>query len=54
MRCLRALAEAQYTGHVSLSDDNLQTLNDELQQNFRINADDQMELLFARANLDQF
>lgn len=40
MRCLRAVGGAQYTGHVFLSDDNLNTLNDELQQNFRISADE--------------
>lgn len=40
MRCLRAIGEAQHTGHVFLSDDNLNTLNDELQQNFRISVDD--------------
>jgi hypothetical protein len=40
MRCLRAIGQAQNTGHVFLSDDNLNTLNDELQQNFRISADE--------------
>ncbi|MGP9631993.1 TnsA endonuclease N-terminal domain-containing protein [Halomonas sp. AOP43-A1-21] len=40
MRCLRAIGEAQHTGHVFLSDANLNTLNDELQQNFRISADE--------------
>ena len=40
MRCLRAIGEAQHTGHVFLSDDNLNILNDELQQNFRISVDD--------------
>ena len=40
MRCLRAVGKAQHTGHVFLSDDNLEILNDELQQNFRISADD--------------
>ena len=40
MRCLRAVGQAQHTGHVFLSDDNLNTLNDELQQNFRISADE--------------
>lgn len=38
MRCLRAIGQAQHTGHVFLSDNNLQILNDELQQNFRISA----------------
>lgn len=40
MRCLRAIGEAQHTGHVFLSDGNLNILNDELQQNFRISADE--------------
>lgn len=40
MRCLRAIGQAQHTGHVFLSDDNLNTLNDELQQNFHISADE--------------
>ncbi|MFM0626275.1 TnsA endonuclease N-terminal domain-containing protein [Paraburkholderia xenovorans] len=40
MRCLRAIGEAQHTGHVFLSNANLDTLNDELQQNFRITADE--------------
>jgi type III restriction enzyme len=40
MRCLRAIGEAQHTGHIFLSEDNLRTLNDELQQNFRISVDD--------------
>lgn len=40
MRCLRAIGEAQHTGYVFLSDENLEILNDELQQNFRISADE--------------
>lgn len=40
MRCLRAIGQAQHTGHVFLSDDNIEILNDELQQNFHISADD--------------
>lgn len=40
MRCLRAIGQAQHTGHVFLSDTNLSILNDELQQNFRISADE--------------
>lgn len=38
MRCLRAIGQGQHTGHVFLSDDNMEILNDELQQNFRISA----------------
>ena len=40
MRCLRSIGQAQHTGHVFLSDANLDILNDELQQNFRISADE--------------
>lgn len=38
MRCLRSIGEAQYIGHVFLSEDNFQTLNEELLENFRISA----------------
>lgn len=40
MRCLRAIGTAQLTGHVYLSDENIQILEDELQQNFRVSIDD--------------
>lgn len=40
MRCLRAIGEVQHTGHVFLSEANLKILDDELQKNFRISADD--------------
>lgn len=40
MRCLRAIGDAQHTGHVYLSDENMQILEDELQQNFRVSIDD--------------
>lgn len=40
MRCLRAIGDAQHTGHVFLSNDNLEILNEELQQNFRITAEE--------------
>lgn len=40
MRCLRAIGEAQHTGHVFLSKANYETLESELQQNFRISADE--------------
>ena len=40
MRCLRSVGQAQHTGHVFLSNDNLETLNEELQQNFRISAEE--------------
>jgi len=40
MRCLRSVGEAQHTGQVYLTHENLGILNDELQQNFRISARD--------------
>ena len=40
MRCLRGIGQAQHTGHVFLSEGNLSILNDELQQNFRITAEE--------------
>ena len=36
MRCLRAIGEAQRTGRVYLSKENISILDDELQQNFRV------------------
>jgi type III restriction enzyme len=40
MRCLRAIGDKQYTGQIYLSDENLQILEDELEQNFRISGDE--------------
>ena len=40
MRCLRQVGDIQHTGQVYLSYDNMNILNDELQQNFRISADE--------------
>lgn len=40
MRCLRQIGEGQQTGHVYLSEENTQILNDELQQNFRLTIDE--------------
>ncbi len=39
MRCLRQIGDIQHTGQVYLSHSNLEILNDELQQNFRISAE---------------
>jgi hypothetical protein len=39
MRCLRQIGDIQHTGQVYLSHSNLDILNDELQQNFRISAE---------------
>ena len=40
MRCLRSIGEVQHTGNVYLSEDNLVILDNELQQNFRISAEE--------------
>jgi len=40
MRCLRQVGDVQHTGQVYLSYDNMNILNDELQQNFRISAEE--------------
>ncbi len=40
MRCLRQVGDIQHTGQVYLSYDNMNILNDELQQNFRISTDE--------------
>ena len=40
MRCLRQIGEGQQTGHVYLSEENKQILDDELQQNFRLTIDE--------------
>lgn len=40
MRCLRSIGEVQNTGEVYLSAENVQILEDELQQNFRVSLDD--------------
>ena len=39
MRCLRAIGPVQETGHVYLSDENLTILEDELNQNFRMDTE---------------
>lgn len=43
MRCLRSIGEGQQTGHIYLSDENCQILDEELQQNFRISVDDMQQ-----------
>lgn len=39
MRCLRAIGDVQQTGHVYLSKENEQILEEELQQNFRVSVE---------------
>ena len=40
MRCLRQIGEGQQTGHIYLSDENTQILDNELQQNFRVSLEE--------------
>ena len=40
MRCLRQIGEGQQTGHIYLSEENTQILDNELQQNFRVSLDE--------------
>jgi hypothetical protein len=40
MRCLRSIGDIQETGHIYLSEENMQILEDELQQNFRVTTDE--------------
>ena len=40
MRCLRQIGDGQQTGHVYLSSENMEILEDELQQNFRMSIDE--------------
>ena len=40
MRCLRQIGEGQRTGHIYLSAENAQILDDELQQNFRVSVEE--------------
>lgn len=43
MRCLRAIGEAQHTGNVFLSQENLAILDEELQQNFRVSVEEMQQ-----------
>ena len=52
MRCLRSVGQAQHTGHVFLSNDNLEILNDELQQNFRISAEELQKVASNRERVE--
>ena len=40
MRCLRQIGEGQQTGHIYLSEENAQILDNELQQNFRVSIEE--------------
>jgi type III restriction enzyme len=40
MRCLRSIGDIQETGHIYLSEENMQILEAELQQNFRVTTDE--------------
>jgi len=51
MRCLRSIGDKQEEGQVYLSEENIQILNDELQQNFRLNTE---ELQNAKAENERY
>lgn len=44
MRCLRAIGDVQETGHVYLSQENMELLEKELQANFRISTDEMQDV----------
>lgn len=48
MRCLRAIGSEQEVGHVYLSAENVQVLEDELQQNFRMSTADLQKVKTAK------
>ncbi|NJL42118.1 MAG: DEAD/DEAH box helicase family protein, partial [Leptolyngbyaceae cyanobacterium SM1_4_3] len=48
MRCLRSIGDAQHTGHVYLSDENIAILEDELQENFRVSIEEVQQSSQAR------
>lgn len=52
MRCLRAIGEYQHTGQVYLGEDNLEILNEELQQNFRISTDELQKIGTKRKTVE--
>ncbi|MDE0084723.1 MAG: DEAD/DEAH box helicase family protein [Candidatus Poribacteria bacterium] len=51
MRCLRQIGVGQQTGHIYLSEENTEILEDELQQNFRVSVD---ELEGAGTNKNEY
>jgi len=51
MRCLRSIGDQQEEGQVYLSEENIQILNGELQQNFRLNTE---ELQNAKVEKEQY
>ena len=52
MRCLRQIGEGQQTGHVYLSEENTQILDDELQQNFRLTIDEIRDIGAGKVNYE--
>ncbi len=48
MRCLRSVGDVQHTGQVHLTKENIEILNDELQQNFRISAEELQQVASDR------
>lgn len=52
MRCLRAIGDGQQTGHIYLGEENLETLNQELEQNFRISTQELMDAGKEKLNVE--
>ena len=52
MRCLRQIGEGQQTGHIYLSAENTEILNDELRQNFRVALEDMRKLGAEKADYE--
>lgn len=52
MRCLRAIGDGQQTGHIYLGQENLEILNNELEQNFRISTQELMEAGKEKLNVE--
>lgn len=51
MRCLRSIGEGQQTGRVYLSSENLEILDNELKQNFRISTEELREVAKEKRNI---
>lgn len=52
MRCLRAIGDSQQTGHIYLGEENLEILNRELEQNFRISTQELVDAGKERLNVE--
>lgn len=52
MRCLRAIGDGQQTGYIYLGKENLEILNNELEQNFRISTQELMDAGKEKLNVE--